>query len=101
MFVDGCKLLHFNTPWIFGSTWLQNPKAHKNVVATPMIYEFSNWVLVCCDEFKIKLLYPPRGLVNKTLIIQVDEVEIFSQVDLSKWANNLVPILENVAQSLL
>ena len=33
--------------------------------------------------------------------MQVDEVEIFSQVDLSRWANNLVPILENVAQNLL
>ena len=58
MFVDGCNFLHFYTSWIFGSTWLQNPKAHKNVVATPMMYEFSNWVFVSCNGFKIMLLYP-------------------------------------------
>ena len=58
MFVDGYGVIQFSTPWIFGSTLLQNPKAHKNVVATPMMYEFSNWVFVSCDEFKIKLLYP-------------------------------------------
>jgi len=42
MFVVGCKVLHFNTHWRFGSTYLQNPKAHKNAVAALKVYEFSN-----------------------------------------------------------
>ena len=57
MFVVGCKVLHFNTRWRFGSTWLQNPKAHKNGVASPKVYEFSNLSPCVFNNFRIKLLY--------------------------------------------
>ena len=38
-------------------TWLQNPKAHNNTVASLRIYDFSNLGLYVFDDFKIKLLH--------------------------------------------
>ena len=60
MFVVGCEVLHINTHWRSGSSWLQNLKVHKNAMASPKVYKFSNWVSVSCDDFKIKHLYPVR-----------------------------------------
>ena len=57
MFVVGCKVFHFKVCWMFGSTWLQNPKAYKNAIASLRIYEFSNLSICVFDDFKIKLLY--------------------------------------------
>ena len=58
MFVVRCKVLHFNTHWRSGKTWLQNSKAHKNEVASQKVYEFSRWVFMSLMTFKIKLVYP-------------------------------------------
>ena len=54
MFDIGCKALYFKARWRFGSTWLQNLKAHKNAVASSKVYKFSNLSFYVFDDFKIK-----------------------------------------------
>ena len=61
LIVIGCKVLHFKACWKSGSTWLQNPKAHKNAVASHRVYEFSKLSLCVFYVFKIILLYVLEG----------------------------------------
>ena len=46
LIVVGCKVLHFKACWRSGSTWLQNPRTHKNVVSFHRVYMFSKLSLV-------------------------------------------------------
>jgi len=39
------------------STWLQNPKTHKNAVASQEVCRFFVWVSVYDNGYKIKMLY--------------------------------------------
>ena len=52
LIIVSCKVLHFKAHWRFGSTWLQNPKAHKNIVASHKLYEFSYQVSVSLMTLK-------------------------------------------------
>ena len=57
LIVIGYKVLHFKARWRSESTWLQNPKVHKNGVASHRVYEFSKLSLCAFYVFKITLLY--------------------------------------------
>ena len=51
---------------------LQNPKAYKNAVPSPRIYEFSYMILCVFDDLKKKKGFiSSKSLVNETLAGQV------------------------------
>ena len=57
LIVVGCKVLHFKICWRSGNTRLQNPKVHKNIVASHKVNEFFKLSSCVFDDFKIKFLY--------------------------------------------